>query len=184
MNEELKQIGERIRSLRDIFCVSVATLAEEIGLTQNELEDFESGAKDIPIGVLHSIAKRFGVGLNSLLTGEEGHLTQYCLTRRDGGVAIERRPDYEYRSLAFTFFARKADPFLVTVEPKTGAEDISLNRHAGQEFDYVLSGTLMVRLGETDFILHEGDSLYYNSEIPHGMKALEGTSARFLACIF
>lgn len=184
MTEEIRAIGERIRGLRDTFNVSVATLAADCGLTEKDLESYEKGLLDIPVGILHSIAKRFGVELTTLLTGDEPHLTGYCLTRRDSGVTVNRRLDYQYKSLAYTFAERKAEPFMVTVLPKGESDVIHQNAHAGQEFDYVLSGSLLLRLGETDFVLNEGDSMYFNSNIPHGMKALNGTSARFLACIF
>ena len=184
MTEEIKAIGERIHGLRDACGISSATLAAECGITEQELDSFERGAADIPVGTLHTIAKHFNVELNTLLTGEEPHLRGYCLTRRDSGVTVNRRLDYQYKSLAYTFADRKAEPFLVTVEPKPAAEPIHLNTHLGQEFDYVIEGTLLISLNGKEFTLNEGDSLYYDSGIPHGMKTLNGKSARFLACIF
>lgn len=184
MTDEIRAIGERIRGLRDVFQVSVFTLAGDIGLSEQELENYENGLKDIPVGILYSIAKRFGVELTTLLTGDEPRLRNFCLTRRDSGVTVTRRIDYQYKSLAYTFADRKAEPFLVTVEPKADTDPVHLNSHAGQEFNYVLSGTLLIRVDDTDLVLNEGDSLFYNASIPHGMKALEGKSARFLACIF
>ncbi|HNY18357.1 MAG TPA: XRE family transcriptional regulator [Treponemataceae bacterium] len=184
MTEEIKAIGERIHGLRDACGISSATLAAECGITEQELDSFERGAADIPVGTLHTIAKHFNVELNTLLTGEEPHLRGYCLTRRDSGVTVNRRLDYQYKSLAYTFADRKAEPFLVTVEPKPASEPIHLNTHIGQEFDYVIEGTLLISLNGKEFTLNEGDSLYYDSGIPHGMKTLNGKSARFLACIF
>ncbi len=184
MTDEIKAIGERIRGLRDACGISAATLAAECGITERELDSFERGETDIPVGTLHTIAKRFNVELNTLLTGEEPHLHGYCLTRRASGVTVNRRLDYRYKSLAYTFADRKAEPFLVTVEPKPAGEPIHLNTHLGQEFDYVIEGSLVVSLNGKEFTLNEGDSLYFDSGIPHGMRALNGKSARFLACIF
>lgn len=184
MNDEIKAIGERIRGLRDACGISSATLAAECGISERELESFERGAADIPVGTLHTIAKHFNVELNTLLTGEEPHLHGYCLTRRDSGVTVNRRLDYQYKSLAYTFADRKAEPFLVTVEAKAAGEPVHLNTHLGQEFDYVIEGSLLISLNGKEFTLSEGDSLYFDSGIPHGMKALNGKSARFLACIF
>ena len=184
MIEEVKAIGERIRGLRDVCGISTATLAIGCGISEKELDSYEKGQSDIPVGILHSIAKYFNVELNALLTGEEPHLKNYCLTRRDSGVTVDRRLDYQYKSLAYTFSDRRAEPFLVTVEPKPETEPVHQNTHAGQEFDYVLSGSILIKIGKAEVVLNEGDSLYYNSEIPHGMKALGGKSARFLACIF
>lgn len=184
MTDEIRAIGERIHGLRDVLNLSLDSLASDCGLTAEELDAYEKGQRDIPVGVLHTIARQCNVELNTLLTGEEPHLRSYCLTYRDAGVTVDRRLDYQYKSLAYTFADRKAEPFLVTVEPKPENTEIHLNSHAGQEFDYILSGSLLIRLGEREFILNEGDSLYFNSNIPHGMRALDGKAARFLACIF
>ncbi len=184
MTEEIRAIGERIRGLRDACGVSLETLSAACGIAESELASYEKDAADIPVGSLHSIAKYFKVELNTLLTGEEPHLHGYCLTRRDSGVTVNRRLDYQYKSLAYTFADRKAEPFLVTVEPKPASEPIHLNTHLGQEFDYVIEGSLVISLNGKEFSLSEGDSLYYDAGIPHGMKTLNGKSARFLACIF
>lgn len=184
MTDEIKAIGDRIRGLRDVFQVSAFTLAEEVGLTEQELVSYENGVNDIPVGILYSISQRFNVELTTLLTGDEPRLRNFCLTRRDSGVTVTRRIDYQYKSLAYTFAERKAEPFLVTVVPKDDDSPVHLNSHSGQEFNYVLSGTLLVRIDGTDLVLQEGDSLFYNATIPHGMKALEGKETRFLACIF
>ena len=55
--------------------------------------------------------------------------------------------------------------------------------HAGQEFSLVLEGRMMVNIDGKELILNEGDSLYFNSKLPHGMKALDGKTVRFLAII-
>ena len=78
---------------------------------------------------------------------------------------------------------RSADPFVVTVEPKPDREPIHYNSHAGQEFSLVLEGRMMVNIDGKELILNEGDSLYFNSKLPHGMKALDGKTVRFLAII-
>ena len=76
---------------------------------------------------------------------------------------------------------RNADPFIVTVEPKPDNEPIHYNSHSGQEFNLVLEGRMMLSIDGKDLILNEGDSLYFNSKLPHGMKALDGKKVRFLA---
>ena len=74
---------------------------------------------------------------------------------------------------------RSVDPFIVTVEPKPDDEPIHYNSHAGQEFSLVLEGRMMVNIDGKELILNEGDSLYFNSKLPHGMKALDGKTVRF-----
>ena len=115
--------------------------------------------------------------------GEEPKMSSYFLTRAGKGVSIERTKAYKYQALASGFMNRSVDPFIVTVEPKPDDEPIHYNNHAGQEFSLVLEGRMMVNIDGKELILNEGDSLYFNSKLPHGMKALDGKTVRFLAII-
>jgi quercetin dioxygenase-like cupin family protein len=183
MQEKVRQVANRIRELREIFGVPAATLAQELTLSTEEYQQYESGAGDIPVGVLYQIAHRFNVELTALLTGEEPRLHAYALTRSGQGASVDRRQAYKYQSLAFNFVRKKAEPFLVTVESKPAGSPDHLNSHPGQEFNYVLEGDLRVMLGSHEVILHAGDALFFDSGVPHGMQALEGKPARFLAII-
>ena len=135
------------------------------------------------MGVLYRIARRFNLELSALLTGEEPRLRSYALTRKGRGVSVERRKAYKYQSLAYNYMHKKAEPFLVTVEPKPDQQRVELNSHPGQEFNYVLSGTLQVFIDGYEVVLYPGDSIYFDSGIEHGMKALNGEPAQFLAVI-
>ena len=183
MQEQLKQIAERIRGLREIVGVSQQTIAKELGISENIYQEYEQGAADIPVGILYKLAHRFNVELSSLLTGEEPRLHTYCLTRNSKGVSVERRQDYKYQSLAYNFIHKKAEPFLVVVEPEAAETPVHYNNHPGQEFDYVLEGTMKVVLDGHEVTLNEGDSLFYDSGVNHGMKALNGKPVKFLAII-
>lgn len=183
MEEQLKLIAERVKGLRDIFGVTAADLAKDLNLPLEVYQDYESGTVDIPVGVLYRIAQRFNMELSALLTGEEPRLRTYSLTRSGRGVSVERRKEYKYQNLAHNFIHKKAEPFLVTVNPEPEETPVHLNNHPGQEFDYLLEGALKVVLGETEVILNEGDSVYYDSNVNHGMQALNGKPAKFLAII-
>jgi transcriptional regulator with XRE-family HTH domain len=185
MEEQLKIIAERIKGLRDIYGKSQQQMAEELGIPLEKYERYESGAEDIPVGVLYQIAHKFNLELSALLIGEEPRLHTYSLTRKDRGISVERRKDYKYQNLAYNFIHKKAEPFLVTVEPDIDGNNSepNFNSHPGQEFDYVLEGTLQITLGNHEIILNEGDSLFYDSSVPHRMKALNNKAAKFLAII-
>lgn len=183
MEEQLKLIAERVKGLRDIFGISAADLAKELNIPFDVFQDYESGAVDIPVGVLFRLAQHFNIELSSLLTGEEPRLHTYSLTRSGRGVSVERRKEYKYQNLAYNFIHKKAEPFLVTVDPEPEGTPVHLNNHPGQEFDFLLDGTLKIVLGDKEIILNEGDSLYYDSNVNHGMQALNGKPAKFLAII-
>lgn len=183
MQEEIKQLAARVRELRDLSGVSVESMAAGLGIEQTLYEEYEGGKTDIPVGILTKIAHRFNVELTTLITGEEPRLHTYSLTRKGKGASVERQKAYKYQSLAYNFVHKKAEPFLVTVEPGPENVPIHLNSHPGQEFNYVLEGTLMISVGGHEMILNEGDSLFFDSNASHGMKALNGTTAKFLAIV-
>lgn len=184
MSEHIKNIAMRIRELREIAGVSLETLAHEFGISREAYQEYESGDTDIPVNFLFQVAHRFGVELTDLLTGESPRLHVYSLVRDGAGVAFDRRKQYHYRHLAYNFSHRKAEPFLVTVEPEAPEAPVSRNSHAGQEFNYVLEGKLLILLDGHELELNPGDSLYFDASRPHGMKALGGREAKFLAIIF
>jgi transcriptional regulator with XRE-family HTH domain len=183
MNEEIKQIAERLKGLRDALGVSVEEMAEACRILPDEYSELESGKVDISVSVLHNISQAYGVELTALMFGDEPRMSAYFVTRRGKGVSVERTKAYKYRSLAAGFSKRKADPFMVTVHPTPDDAPMSLNSHPGQEYNYVISGRMLIRINGKDLVLETGDSVYFNSELPHGMKALGGNEVTFLAVI-
>jgi transcriptional regulator with XRE-family HTH domain len=183
MQEEMKQIAERLKGLRDAFNTGAETLAKAVEIPIETYKQYEAGKADIPVGALYRIAGYFKVELSSILTGVDPKLHHYCLVRKDGGVSVDRRTDYRYQNLAFNFAHKKAEPFLVTVEPSDDKKTVPVNAHPGQEFDYCLEGAMEISINGHAVTLGEGDSVFFDSSLPHGMKALAGKRARFLAMI-
>ncbi|MDR1400590.1 MAG: cupin domain-containing protein [Treponema sp.] len=184
MTDEVGDIIARIKVLREIEDISDETLARELGFDTLEYKQWESGKKDFPIGALVEIAARFKVDLTELISGETPKLKTYCLTRAGRAPEVSRRPMYVYWNLAYNFHRKKAEPFMVEARADTESKPISLNTHPGQEFDYVLEGHLRISIGGHEMELGPGDSVYYDSNDPHGMKAVGGSPARFLAFVF
>ncbi|MBQ8520366.1 MAG: cupin domain-containing protein [Bacteroides sp.] len=183
MNEQIKQIAERLKGLREVLDLAPEEVAGSCQLTAEEYLELESGDKDISVSVLQQIARKYEVSLDVLMFGEEPKMKSYFLTRSGAGVSVERTKAYKYESLASGFRRRMADPFIVTVEPKPETEPIHFNTHDGQEFNFVIEGRLLLNINGKELILNEGDSLYFDSTQPHGMKALDGKTVKFLAVI-
>ena len=181
MDEQIKQIAERLRGLRDAMELTTEELANECGIDRKEYEQAESGEYDISVSMMQQIARRYGIALDALMFGEEPKMNTYFLTRAGKGVSVERTKAYKYQSLAAGFKNRKADPFIVTVEPNDNP--MHYNTHEGQEFNLVVEGRLLLSIGGKELTLNVGDSIYFNSPLPHGMKALDGKTVRFLAII-
>lgn len=181
MDEQIRLIAERLRGLRDVLELTSEDIARDCDISVEEYRLAETGEFDISVSMLQKVARRYGVSLDALMFDEEPKMSSYFLTRAGKGVSIERTKAYKYQSLASGFMNRNADPFIVTVEPND--QPIHYNSHSGQEFNLVLEGRMMLSIEGKDLILNEGDSLYFNSKLPHGMKALDGKNVRFLAVI-
>ena len=184
MDEQIKQIGERLRGLRDVLDIPVESMASLCGITVDSYEKMERGEAELSVANLQKIAKKYGVSLDVLMFGEEPKMSTYFLTRKGQGQTIERRRAYQYESLASGFRGRKADPFIVTVEPKPADTPKEMNSHSGQEFNMVLEGSMELTIGTKVLTLSEGDSVYFDATQPHGMRTVGDEHCKFLAIIF
>jgi quercetin dioxygenase-like cupin family protein len=72
---------------------------------------------------------------------------------------------------------------MVTIDPKPEDSLLDFNSHPGQEFNYVVEGSMMTVIDGYEIILNEGDSIYFDSGYNHAMKALNNEQVRFLAII-
>lgn len=184
MDEQMKQIGERLRGLREVLDVSVAEVAHLCGISEDEYTKMENGEHELSVANLQKISREYGVSLDVLMFGEEPHMRSYFLTRKGQGQHVERRKAYNYESLASGFQGRKAEPFIVTVEPKPADAPKEMNSHPGQEFNMVLEGSMELSIGNKVLTLDEGDSIYFDATQPHGMRPVGNQKVKFLAIIF
>jgi mannose-6-phosphate isomerase-like protein (cupin superfamily) len=181
--EAIKQIGERLKGLRDVLEIPVDEIAALCGITPEVYLQMESGNGELHVSNLQKIAKKYDISLDELMFGEEPYMSSYFLTRKDQGLSVERRKAYKYQSLASGFRGRRSDPFIVLVEPKPDDTPLELNSHANQEFNMVLEGSMELTIGKRTLVLNEGDSIYFDSSRPHCMRALNGQPVKFLAVI-
>ncbi len=180
MKEKLQQIPERIRELREILELTPETLAAHLHITIEEYRGFEEGKLDIPISMLYEIAALFGVDMTVLLTGEMPRMNTHTVVRRGEGVNVERFAGYNYSAMAYNFIGRIMEPLLVELSPSDA--EPALVMHPGQEYNYVLSGKVKIRIGKDDYILNQGDCIYFDPMLPHGQRAVDG-AASFLTVI-
>ena len=183
MSEKIMGIAARIKDLREISDISVKEMAQHLKVDEAAYLEYESGAADTPISALIAISEKLHVEVGSLLTGGEPKLAMYSVTRKGSGVDVARAFGYKYQALANNFSGKIAEPFMVTVEPEQEHTPVSQNSHAGQEFDFVMEGTLKVVINGTELILEAGDCVYFNSIYPHGMKAIGNKPAVFMAIV-
>ena len=183
MGESIKQIGQRLKGLREVLDRPAEEVAELCGVTLDHYLKMEEGEADPSVYRLSKISKRYGIALDVLLFGEEPRMKGYFLTRKGQGLGVDRRKDYRYQSLAAGFRDRSVDPFLVTVDPLPGSANHNKNSHEGQEFDFVLEGELEITIGEKVLTLHEGDSNYFDASKPHCMRAVGEQQVKFVCIV-
>jgi len=173
------EIAERLRGIRLLSDVSVYDMAKAMQITEAEYKALEDGTDMIPVSVLLEACSILNISMTELLTGEKAKLKTYSLVKKGRGVSVERNNAYKYENLAFNFSQRKVEPLMVTVEPNDDPE-IHLNAHLGQEYHYCIEGSYICKISDKELVIEEGDSLYFDSTNPHGMKALNDKTAKIL----
>ena len=96
MDEAIKQIGERLKGLREVLDISLEEMAQTCGITTEEYQAMENGESELHVSNLQKIAQKYEISLDVLMFGEEPHMNSYFLTRKGQGLSVERRKAYHY----------------------------------------------------------------------------------------
>ncbi len=184
-NTALQEVALRIRELREISGYSLQEMAKRTGVTTDDYLRYEAGAADMPFTFIHNCAQTFGVEISNLMEGHSPKLRSYTVTRRGEGEVTARERGIEIRGLASSFRKKLAEPYFVRYEYEEDQQalPIPVTSHGGHEFDIVISGMLKVQIGSHVETLYEGDSIYYDSAQPHGMRAVGGKDCTFCAVV-
>ncbi|MBQ6907769.1 MAG: cupin domain-containing protein, partial [Clostridia bacterium] len=182
---KIKEMATRIKELREIEGMSPQTMAKLTDVSVSEYIACENGQHDLSFAFIYRCALAFHVDVTDIVEGTSPTLKSYTLTRKGEGQKIEQAHGMIYYNLAPEFRRRVSEPLYVKAFYDKNAEnkEIELTTHDGQECDIVIKGTLMIQLGSHKEILHEGDSIYYNSQTPHGLKAVGGEDCEFYAIV-
>ena len=182
---KLLEIAVRIKEMREIIGYSVEEMAQKTEVTREQYLIFEQGKEDLPFSFIHKCALAFDVEITDLLKGHSAHLSSYTVTRKGKGQQTVDEDGIQIQNLAPRFRSKIAEPYWVKYEYSADQQNrpIHTTTHSGQEYDLVISGSLKVQVGNNTEILHEGDSIYYDSGTPHGMIAVDGQDCLFLAVV-
>ena len=183
--KSIEQIAQRIKGMREILDISREEMAKVCNMSVQEYVSHESGEKDFVFSFLFACANKFNIDVAELITGENAHLKAYAIERKGKGLTVERRKGFDYLLLASRFNKRKMEPYLVSVPYLEESENsvIKTSSHEGQEMDYVLEGSLKMSIDGKTEVLNEGDSIYYDASLPHGMIAANNRECKFLAIL-
>ncbi len=183
MAEFLKQMGLRLKGLREALELSQEEFIAPCNIPIKDYIAYENGEKEMTLSILRSISEQYKIDTTVLMFDNEPRMSSYFLTRKGKGLSVKRVETYKYQTLAGGFNNRKAEIFEVTVVPRVGDLPLHSSAHGGQEFNLILEGRMRIQIDGKDLFLSEGDSIYYDSNKPHGMQPMDGKRVKFLAVI-
>jgi transcriptional regulator with XRE-family HTH domain len=185
--EIILKVGEGVKAIRKKKGLSLKDLSQRTGVDAGLLTEIEKGEVSPPLGTIIKVAKALDTKMGYFISGGEDF--PYTIVRKDDRKLVSRfdtgktdRYGYEFSSLAPYKKNRHMEPFIVKLEPSDIDEERS--SHDGQEFIYVLEGTMEVRLEGEVHLLEPGDAIYYDSTVPHLVKCHGKDTTKILAVLY
>jgi transcriptional regulator with XRE-family HTH domain len=188
--KEIKEIrvGEKIKALREQKGLSLKDVADITGFSTALLSQIENHLVSPSLGTMTKLARALGVRVGNFLGETQGE--PFTIVRKDERKNVSRfaskegvKYGYSYESLGFDKKDRHMEPFIVTLEPAT-VKTSKTSSHEGEEFIFVLEGEMEVILGNHTDVLSPGDSIYYDSTIPHRVQCHQDSETKILAVLF
>src|SRR4030042_789933 len=192
MNVDLEvrklKLGEKVKDLRLQKRYTLRQVAGHTGLSIALLSQIENNAVSPPVATLLRIARALDVNIGHFFRKEESKEKAVVVRKNERREAFRRRyaqqgeGGYTYEALAYTKNAKHMEPFLVEFEPKK-KEELTFLNHRGGEFLFLFRGHLAFHYDQDEIVLDSGDSLYFDSGVPHAFRALRGKQAQgFVSC--
>ena len=191
MSKQRTAVGAKIRSMRESKGLSQEEIAERSGLSLEQVTSIEDDEFLPSLGPLIQIARALGVRLGTFLDDNDELGPVVC--RREvqeasssisfSNDSTEARQNMIYHSLARQKAGRHMEPFVIDIKPDE-VQQFKLSAHEGEEFIYVLEGTIEIAYGKTVYELNQGDSIFYDSIVKHHVHGAPGKSAKILAVVY
>lgn len=178
-NMKKASLGTRIRRLREQKDVSLDSLGNDTGFSVEYLEKIESDSAIPPVAVLLTLGRALELDSGEFLRDEA---EEEAAESRAEAVRV-RTDHYSYRVLTPEATNKHLKGFLVTIDPASDLKGASY-QHEGEEFHYVLSGQVEVRVGDNINRLHPGDSLHFNSGVVHKLTNTGDDTATILVVLY
>ena len=186
---EKNEIGEKIKNLRESRNMSKENLAKETKLSLDLINSIEEGGAVPSLTPLTKIARGLGVRLGTFLDDAPQNGPIVVKKGKSEQVVYfsgeENQTDIsslDFYSLGAGKNDRHMEPFIIDVHTNEG--DFNLSSHEGEEFIYVLEGEIEVKYGQDSFIVGKGDSIYYDSIVPHHLHSHNGEISKILAVVY
>lgn len=183
-------LGNKLRRLREAKKLSIEELTEMSHCHVDQIRQIEEGALIPSLTPLLAISRALGVRLGTLLDDEPMAGPAVFNPEKAPNVIrfSGKDPDATGSRLDFYSMAagkkdRHMEPFLIDVQPRS-SESRPLSGHEGEEFIYVISGVIQIDYGKTSYTLEAGQSIYYDSVVPHDVQAIGAQPAKILAVVY
>lgn len=184
-------IGKIVMQLREEQSLTVEELAERAGVSIEKIKGIEASTIMPSVGVMIKISRALGSRLGTLLDGQESQgavvarrsqiePTEHISTGKAVGGAARHM---EFFALGQGKKDRAMEPLLVEVRPHTAIDEVR-SEHEGEEFVYVLEGSIEVYYGAERHVLEAGDSIIYDSIVPHAIVSATPETAKILAVVY
>jgi transcriptional regulator with XRE-family HTH domain len=184
------KLGSKITTLREAHHLSQQDLADRCECELSVIEGLEAGELPPSLAPLIKITRALGVRLGTLMDDDENLGPAYLskdqmeeVTRLTNLETNSDAGDLRYFSLAAGRPSRHMDPFVITIKP-SGETTHELVGHEGEEWLYGLEGAIEIEYGKELYVLHPGESIYYDSIVPHQVRAHKEQDAKFLAVVY
>ncbi len=182
------RVGEKIKALREQKALSLKEVADLTGFSTALLSQMENHLVSPSLGTIIKLARALGVKVGDFLGETQGE--PFTIVRKNERKNVSRfaskdgvKYGYSYESLGFEKKDRHMEPFIVTLEPAT-VKTSKTSVHEGEEFIFVLEGEMEVILGNHTDVLYPGDSIYYDSTIPHRVQCRPDKVTKILAVLY
>jgi transcriptional regulator with XRE-family HTH domain len=186
MNTE--KVAQRIRFFMEKKDVSITDLAKRTGLEPGFIESIQLENTYPSLGPLLKIARALGVRLGTFLddqVSQDPLIVRKTDRKEDLGMHRSKEPSVsvKFHSLGRGKSDRHMEPFYIEMLPES-ATGHPLSSHEGEEFIVVISGQVEVIYGQDRYVLGEGDSIYYNSIVPHDVCCMGSQKASIYAVLY
>ncbi|WP_370459864.1 helix-turn-helix domain-containing protein [Pusillimonas sp. ANT_WB101] len=179
----MEDLPHRLRALRRQHNLSLEKLGEQTGLTKSYLSKLERGLSEPSISTVLKLADAYGIGVSRLIgSSEDGEDDSVSVVRQAEREPLTRHGNedgYRYEAIAGKRLLKAMDPFIVHPPRKNAARPVAFP-HRGEEFMFILKGSVHFTVGSKSFDLSAGDSVYFDSELPHQLHTTSKENAEVL----
>lgn len=177
-------IGRQVYEFRSKLGITVADLARQAGLSAGMLSKIENGVTSPSLATLQALSAALNVPVTAFFRKYEEQ-RDASFVKSGQGLVIERRgsrASHQYQLLGHSLSKTTiVEPYLVTLT--SNPDVLPLFQHTGQEFLYLLEGEVTYRHADKLYEMQPGDSLFFDSDVPHGPEVLKKQPIRLLSII-